>query len=169
LPGFSGAFIWNGMGANDPEKNASERNVQLIASRFAGGGLSHVSMDEGSETAEFWDSIGGQGDYSKVKESLGFAPGFEPRLFNVSNSSGYMWMQECPAFAQEDLINDDCYILDAFNIIYIWIGNQSNKFEQKGVVKRAEKYLNEICDSRDKEMVIFEEVPAGREPPGFTV
>lgn len=34
-----------------------------------------------------------------------------------------MWMQECPAFAQEDLINEDCYILDAYNIIYLWIGN----------------------------------------------
>ena len=126
-------------------------------------------MAEGSEGAEFWDSIGGQGDYSKVKESLSFAPGFEPRLFQVSNASGYMWMQECPAFAQEDLINDDCYILDAYNIIYIWIGNQANKFEKRGVQGRAEKYLNDVRDARDKSMVIFEEVLAGREPPGFTV
>ena len=80
-----------------------------------------------------------------------------------------MWMEELPAFAQEDMLNEDCYILDAYNIIYTWIGNQSNKFEQKGVVKRAEKYLSELRDNRDKDMVIIEEVLAGREPPGFTV
>ena len=86
-------------------------------------------MQEGQESAEFWESVGGQGEYSRVKEQVGFAPGFEPRLFSVSNTSGFMWMEEVPCFAQEDLLNDDCYILDAFNTIYTWIGNKSNKFE----------------------------------------
>ena len=126
-------------------------------------------MKEGQESAEFWESVGGQGAYSHVKESVGFAPGFEPRLFSVSNTSGYMWMEEVPAFAQEDLLNDDCYILDAYSTIYTWIGNKSNSFEKKGVVKRAEKYLAEIRDSRDKNEVIIDEVLAGREPAGFTV
>ena len=80
-----------------------------------------------------------------------------------------MWMEAVPAFAQEDLINDDCYILDAFSTVFIWIGNKSNKFEQKGVYKRAEKYIAECRDSRDKNNVLIEEVLAGREPPAFTV
>lgn len=100
---------------------------------------------------------------------MGFAPGFEPRLFSVSNTSGYMWMEEVPAFAQEDLLNDDCYILDAYSTIFTWIGNKSNKFEKVGVVKRAEKYLAEIRDSRNKDDTIIDEVLAGREPAGFTV
>lgn len=124
-------------------------------------------MKEGAESAEFWESVGGQGEYSKVKEQTGYAPGFEPRLFCVSNSSGYMWMEEIPAFAQEDLILEDCYILDAYNKIYCWIGNKSNKFEQKGVITRAEKYISEIRDSRVKEDTMIEEVQAGMEPPGF--
>ena len=80
-----------------------------------------------------------------------------------------MWMEELPAFAQEDLLNEDCYILDAYNTIFTWIGNQSNKFEKTGVVKRAEKYLAECRDARNKNDVIIEEVLAGREPPAFTV
>ena len=32
-------------------------------------------------------------------------------------------MQEVPNFAQEDLINEDCYILDMYNTVYVWIGN----------------------------------------------
>jgi|Transcript_32251 hypothetical protein len=128
LPDLAGGFVWQGLGSEAVEKDAADRVFNIFNSRF-GASIGQVAVAEGSETGEFWDSIGGEGEYSKVKESLGFAPGFEPRLFQVSNSTGYMWMEELPAFAQEDLINEDCYILDAYNIIYTWIGNQSNKFE----------------------------------------
>jgi len=155
-------FVWQGIGSSDVEVAAAEK---LFVTVMAPAACS--TMKEGQESAEFWESVGGQGAYSKVKESVGFAPGFEPRLFSVSNTSGYMWMEEVPAFAQEDMNNEDCYILDAYNIIYTWIGNKSNKFEQRGVVKRAEKYLEELRDSRDKNEVIIDEVLAGREPAGF--
>jgi len=92
LPAFAGAFVWKGCGSNDTEKSAAERAIQLVSSRFCGGSLLPEVMAEGEEAPEFWDSIGGQGEYSRVKELLGFPPGFEPRLFNVSNASGYMWM-----------------------------------------------------------------------------
>lgn len=78
-------------------------------------------------------------------------------------------MQEVPAFGQEDLINEDCYILDVFNTVYVWIGNQSEKAEQRGVFTRAEKYIQDVKDSRNKEDVVISEVLAGREPPAFTV
>lgn len=156
--------MWAGVGSNDIEKAAAEKLFDFIQRP-----ASTQTVAEGAETDDFWAQVGGQGEYSKVKESTGFAPGFEPRLFSVSNTSGYMWMEELPAFAQEDLLNDDCYILDAFNTIFCWIGNKSNKFEQKGVIKRAEKFLAECRDSRNKDDVIIEEVLAGREPPAFTV
>lgn len=38
-------------------------------------------------------------------------------------------MKEIAAFTQEDLINEDVYILDAYTTLYIWIGRKSNKFE----------------------------------------
>lgn len=126
-------------------------------------------MIEGLESEEFWESIGGQGEYSKVKESVGVAPDFEPRLFNVSNASGYMWMEEVPAFGQEDLNNEDSYILDAYSTIFVWVGNKSNKFEKKGAFARADKYLEGLKDSRVKSEVVIEEVLAGREPPTFQV
>lgn len=72
------------------------------------------------------------------------AAGFEPRLFHVSNSTGYMFLKEVAAFTQEDLINDDVYILDAYDTLYLWIGNKSNKFERKGAYTKAEKYLAEV-------------------------
>ncbi len=126
-------------------------------------------MKEGEESAEFWDSIGGQAEYSHIKQAVGMVPpDFDPRLFAVSNRTGFMWMEEIPAFGQEDLINDDCYILDAYNTIYVWIGHLSNKFEKRGVVKKAKQYLEELKD-RDTKEVMIEEVSAGYEPPAFQV
>lgn len=73
-------FVWQGIGSNDYERGAAEKLFDFIQRPAA---VSNHA--EGSETAEFWDSVGGQGEYSKVKESVGFAPDFEPRLFQVSN------------------------------------------------------------------------------------
>ena len=44
-------------------------------------------------------------------------------------------------------------ILDAYSTIYVWIGNKSNKFEKKGALSSAEKYLATVKDERDKENV----------------
>jgi len=56
---MAGAYVWSGIGSSDVEKAAAENIVLLISKRFAGGDLTHTSMAEGSEVAEFWDSIGG--------------------------------------------------------------------------------------------------------------
>lgn len=63
--------------------------------------------------------------------------GFEPRLFQCSNASGYFYVSELFNFTQEDLMNDDIMLLDAYNTVYVWIGNKSNKFEKKAAVSSA--------------------------------
>lgn len=161
INGDSG-FTWNGFGSNDDEKNAAEKVYTMV------GRPSNVqTVGEGEESAEFWASVGGQGEYAKVKEFSGISPDFEPRLFCVSNASGYMWMEEVPAFGQEDLYVEDCFILDGYSTIYVWLGNKADKFEKKGAMSRAQKYLDELKDGRNKEETQIEEVLAGREPPGF--
>ena len=93
-------------------------------------------MKEGEEDQAFWDAIGGKGEYSTSKEAM-VCPNFEPRLFHVSNATGFTFMKEVIAFAQEDMLNDDVYVLDSFDKVYIWIGNKSNDFERKGAFKKA--------------------------------
>jgi hypothetical protein len=51
---------------------------------------------------------------------MGFAPGFNPRLFEVSNSSGYAFMKPVDDFLQEDLSNYDVMVLDCYRTVYIW-------------------------------------------------
>ena len=50
-------------------------------------------MQEGAESGDFWISVKGKGDYSKIKEQMAVSDGFEPRLFEVSNSSGFTYMK----------------------------------------------------------------------------
>ena len=77
-------------------------------------------------------------------------------------------MKEVVAYAQEDLLNDDVYVLDSFDKVYIWIGNRSNKFEKAGAYKKAEQYISGVTDGRDKDEVVICEVDAGHEPFDFT-
>ena len=67
------------------------------------------------------------------------------------------------------MLNDDIMILDAYQTVYVWIGNKSNNFEKKGAYKSANQYIEGIKDERDKDNVQIVEVEAGKEPPMFTV
>ena len=60
---------------------------------------------------------------------MGIAPGFEPRLFECSNSTGYFYMKEVPNFTQMDLNNYDIMVLDVYNTVYVWVGRKSTKAE----------------------------------------
>jgi len=79
--------------------------------------------------------------------------GFEPRLFHASNSQGYFHVDEIPNFSQDDLINDDIMLLDNYQTIWVWIGNQSNRFEKNGAYKMANRYIQSVRDERDKDSV----------------
>jgi hypothetical protein len=67
------------------------------------------------------------------------------------------------------MMNDDIMLLDAYQTIYVWIGNQSNRFEKNGAYKTASRYIQSVRDERDKESVQIVEVEAGKEPPTFTI
>ncbi|VDL78019.1 unnamed protein product [Nippostrongylus brasiliensis] len=45
---------------------------------------------------------------------------FEPRLYQVSDESGQMVVEEVANFSQESLDGDDVMILDALHTIYVW-------------------------------------------------
>jgi hypothetical protein len=161
--GGENTYLWLGEGANEPEV-ALGRKLQEIFWPSA----NNVLTKEGEESDEFWHSLGGKSEYSSQKDT-GVAAGFEPRLFHASNAHGYFHVKEIFNFAQEDMLNDDIMLLDAYNTIYVWIGNKSNDFEKRGAYKTANKYIESIQDERDKENVQVVEIEAGKEPPTFTI
>ena len=58
MPELAGGFVWQGQGSSDAEKVAADRVFELLNSAL-GASMSASELAEGSETAEFWDSIGG--------------------------------------------------------------------------------------------------------------
>ena len=51
----------------------------------------------------------------------------EARLFEISNITGTVKVDEVHNFSQEDLLDDDVMMLDTFTTVYIWIGSQAQQ------------------------------------------
>ena len=147
-PGFTSAFCWRGAGSDKAEWECADNLLhQLKVIEH------HEDFNEGEESDLFWEVLGGKTEYSSQKEAANVIPGFEPRLFNVSNASGFMWVKEVPNFIQEDLINSDVFFLDCYHTVFIWIGRMAEKQEITGAYKRAEQYIANVKDSRNKDNV----------------
>lgn len=112
-----------GEGASDDEKAYCEKLAGIF------GITDQVRLNEGSEDDEFWAALGGKSEYASTKV-LNFAPGFQPRLFQVNISGGYSRFDEVCNFAQDDLEIFDVMVLDAYSTIWVWVGPKSSKVEQ---------------------------------------
>ncbi|VDO75185.1 unnamed protein product, partial [Haemonchus placei] len=63
---------------------------------------------------------------------------FQPRLYQVSDKSGGIVVEEIANFTQENLDGDDVMILDALNRIYVWVGENASQSEKQNAVYTAE-------------------------------
>lgn len=153
-------FVWYGKGSNEGEK-ACGNNIAAVLQ----GNRALKKINEGDEPSAFWDALGGKGSYS----SAGFEYGEprEPRLFQLSNATGQLAVEEIYNFSQDDLDPADIFMLDLYTEIYLWIGDGANEAEKKGALEGAIKYVAEAQDGRDAESPITN-VIAGHEPPMFT-
>ncbi|VDM70651.1 unnamed protein product [Strongylus vulgaris] len=91
---------------------------------------------------------------------------FEPHLFQVSDESGKLVVEEIANFTQESLDGDDVMILDALNQIYVWVGAGANPKEKEGAQNTAKKYLKQGALPRHKNTTI-ETIFQGKETPTF--
>jgi Gelsolin repeat len=62
----------------------------------------------------------------------------EPRLFQISNATGKLNVEEIENFDQSDLCADDVMLLDTHTTVYIWIGSGSNETERKEAMAVAQ-------------------------------
>jgi Gelsolin repeat/Villin headpiece domain len=154
-------YVWQGQGANDSERATAHNIAKLLQ-----GSRALVDVNEGEEPAEFWEPIGGQGDYTKVKLLDDQQPR-EARMFHVSNVTGVMKAEEICDFTQDDLINDDVMLLDTYTEVFVWVGTDAQKSEKDAAITTALDYVENANDGRDKDTPVLEVHP-GVEPPMFT-
>nr|XP_033506696.1 scinderin like b isoform X2 [Epinephelus lanceolatus] len=154
----SALFVWRGVGASDEEMDAAKHVVG-----FLGGNPSQVS--EGKEPADFWSALGGKKEYQTSKSLQQMIN--PPRLFGCSNKTGRLTVEEVPGdFTQSDLATDDVMLLDTWDQIFIWVGNDANAEERNGAPKIAKDYVD--TDPSGRRGLPITTIKHGAEPPTFT-
>lgn len=112
-----------------------------------------TTLKESEETDEFWELLGGKTEYAS--DPCLSDPDFAPRLFQVSNATGALRVDEIWDFTQEDLIDEDVMLLDTFSTVYVWIGSLAHREEQKEAPKIAAEYVKTATDGRDMSIVVL--------------
>jgi len=153
-------YCWFGKGSNQAERNNAKNIAGLVKAKKA-----VKEIDEGTEPADFWSALGGKGTYASSPALIGDA--HEPRLFQCSNASGAFRVDEVFNFNQDDLDDDDVFILDTFDEIYVWVGSGANETEKKMALESAIGYVETATDGRSKDTPILR-ITSGSEPPLFT-
>uniref|UniRef100_A0A4W4E752 Gelsolin n=1 Tax=Electrophorus electricus TaxID=8005 RepID=A0A4W4E752_ELEEL len=157
----AGSYLWVGTGASDPEKTGARELCALL-------GVTASEIPEGGETGDFWGALGGKAEYrtsARLKDKLDTHP---PRLFGCSNKTGRFIIEEVPGeMVQEDLATDDVMILDTWDQVFVWIGNEAQEEEKSEAMASAARYIETDPAKRDPRTPIVK-VKQGSEPPTFT-
>jgi len=103
------------------------RILPVIVKEFGGGEASNnvEVIQEGNETDGFWTLLGGKKPYADNPEFE--QHDIKARLFQCSDATGIFKVDEIMNFCQDDLINDDVMILDAYHEVFVWIGDKSTE------------------------------------------
>uniref|UniRef100_A0A673CKR0 Gelsolin n=1 Tax=Sphaeramia orbicularis TaxID=375764 RepID=A0A673CKR0_9TELE len=156
-----GCFLWVGVGASDTEKQGSQQLCDIL-------GVSASELSEGGETDQFWEILGGKTEYrtsTRLKDKMDAHP---PRLFACSNKTGNFIIEEVPGeMTQDDLATDDVMILDTWEQVFVWIGNEAQEEEKTEAMASAVRYIETDPANRDRRTPIVK-LKQGFEPPTFT-
>ncbi|XP_024866437.1 gelsolin-like isoform X2 [Kryptolebias marmoratus] len=161
LVSSSGCWMWKGVSSSSAEARGAEYVAGLL-------NVTPTQVDEGQEEDAFWEALGGKKDYCRSKRLSNKMDAHPPRLFACSNKTGNFMMEEVPGeLTQDDLASDDVIILDCWDQVFVWIGNESQEEEKKEAATSAECYIKTDPAKRDPRTPIVT-VKQGFEPPTFT-
>uniref|UniRef100_A0A8C5W7L3 Villin-1 n=1 Tax=Leptobrachium leishanense TaxID=445787 RepID=A0A8C5W7L3_9ANUR len=154
-------YLWCGKGCSGDERAMAKTVADIISK----GEKSVVA--EGQEPAEFWLALGGKSQYANSKRQQENPHDITPRLFECSNKSGTFRATEITDYTQDDLEEDDVYLLDTWDQVFLWVGKGANETEKKESAHTAQEYLKTHPSNRDLDTPIIV-VKQAFEPPTFT-
>jgi len=152
-------FVWAGKGCTGDEREMAKKVAGISPRGF-------TMIIEGQEKDDFWTLLGGKGEYSSTPRLVDNNEERPARLFQCSNASGAFIVNEIVEFSQGDLVTDDVFILDAYNNVYVWIGEDARPEEKTLSMDAAIEYIETDPSQRDPGTPIFV-VKQGIEPPDF--
>ncbi|NXI71371.1 VILI protein, partial [Anseranas semipalmata] len=154
-------YLWYGKGCSGDEREMGKMVADIISK------TEKPVIAEGQEPPEFWVALGGKSHYANSKRLQEENPSVPPRLFECSNKTGRFLATEIVDFTQDDLEEDDVYLLDTWDQVFFWIGKGANESEKEAAAVMAQEYLRSDPSGRDLDTPIIV-VKQGCEPPTFT-
>ncbi|XP_060118532.1 villin-1 [Heteronotia binoei] len=154
-------YLWYGKGCSGDEREMAKSVADLLSR------TEKVVIAEGQEPTEFWLALGGKTQYANNKRLQEETLSIMPRLFECSNKTGTFLATEIPNFTQDDLEDDDVFLLDVWDQVFFWIGKEANEVEKEAAAITAQEYLRSHPSGRDLDTPIVI-VKQGCEPPTFT-
>ncbi|XP_006261559.3 villin-1 [Alligator mississippiensis] len=154
-------YLWYGKGCSGDEREMGKMVTDLITK------TEKLVVAEGQEPPAFWAALGGKAPYASSKRLQEETPSVTPRLFECSNQTGTFVATEIMDFNQDDLEEDDVFLLDTWDQVFFWIGKEANASEQEAAAVMAQEYLSSHPSGRDPQTPIVV-VRQGHEPPTFT-
>jgi len=151
-------FIWQGGHAN-----AFEMDMARVVAKRLQSQRDLVETVEFGEVPAFWDFLGGKGEYAA--ESVTEVEEQEPVLFQCTNKNGALDVEPIVDFGQEDLEEEDVFLLDVQTSIFLWVGREANEQEKVGALEVAASYREEQGYSSETPIIT---VHSGAEPLLFT-
>uniref|UniRef100_A0A667YD41 Gelsolin n=1 Tax=Myripristis murdjan TaxID=586833 RepID=A0A667YD41_9TELE len=161
LAAASGCWLWRGRSSSAAELQGGRALGQLLQ-------LSPAPLEEGEEPDAFWEELGGKSEYCRSPRPQGELEAHPPRLFACSNSTGNFLIEEVPGeMTQDDLAPDDVMILDTWDQVFVWIGDEAHEEEKTEGVASAVRYIESDPSARDPGTAVIQ-VKQGFEPPTFS-
>lgn len=154
------AYLWMGKFSTDTERDIAFK----VAGKIAGDALAVIKMLEGeNEVDQFWDVLGGKGEYSATRPLEVGTIGTDGKLFLAE---GWKWKEIGTEYSKDNLDESTVAVLDAgSNDTFVWVG--SKKVESTGLFYKAVECLDSIdVDNSETRPVMV--VTEGFEHEAFT-
>ncbi|KAM9814016.1 advillin [Neosynchiropus ocellatus] len=165
LKSQSGLHLWCGKGSSGDER-AMAKEISSVIGQNSQSGCEEI-IAEGQESLEFWELLGGKAPYANDKRLQQATLEHHPRLFECSNKTGRFIVTEVTQFTQDDLLEDDVMILDTWDQVFVWVGQEARESERKDAITTSREYLRTHPGGRDPDTLILL-IKQGFEPPTFT-
>jgi len=135
-------YQWNGKSAGLFEKNKAATLARALDDERAGK-PQVIVCEEGQDSDFPWSLLGGK-PATIAAATPDDVPTGTNKLFKVSDATGKLEMTkvaEGNGIKKTHLDNNDCFILDAVNTVYVWVGTGASPQEKKHALGFAQSYL----------------------------
>ena len=161
-------YVWKGSKSNSTLRKLSSRVASLIAKEGKVSEEAIEEMEEGSESSSFWEKMGGKQEYCSYEDPKQK----RVRFWICENVNKTYKCYEQSRFNQFELKDNRQAILDLFDQVIVWCGQDTSTEERKLVMELAMEYVEKsdrpFGDTREKEKCNVVNINQGEEPLRFT-